>query len=84
MVNTGEQQCLLPSYVSCQATKNNLNSVLVEGSSWGTGDLITTGLLRETRQDGQALPGKQLRLVLRRFSSPCVFRTLVSPPTAPD
>lgn len=43
------------------------------------GDLITTGLLRESRQDGQALLDKQLCLVLRHFSSPCIFRTFVSP-----
>lgn len=44
---------------------------------------MTTGLLRETRQDGQALRDKQLRLVLRHFSSPCVFRTFVSSRLSP-
>lgn len=65
--------CKLPGY------QKNLNSVPVEGSAWGMGDLITTGLLRETRQDGRALLDKRLRLVLTHFSSPCVFRTFVSP-----
>lgn len=63
-----------------QAAKlpKNLNSVPVEGCTWVMGDLTSTGLLRETRQDSQALWDKQLCLVLRHFSSPCVFRTFVS------